>query len=77
MVQAGRGVAWLPENLIRRELDQGELIAAAPSSAYVPVDIRLYRQPFEMAPSAEKEWQLASNENCAGTVSVDCPAPQT
>lgn len=63
MVQAGRGVAWLPESLIRREMDQGELVAAAPSSAYVPVDIRLYRQPFEMAPSAEKVWQLASAEN--------------
>ena len=62
MVLAGRGVAWLPESLIRSELERGELVAAAGTSRHVTIDIRLYRQPFEMAPSAEKLWLLASSE---------------
>lgn len=61
MALAGRGVAWLPESLIRSELERGELVAAAGTSRHVIIDIRLYRQPFEMAPSAEKLWLLASS----------------
>ena len=61
MALEGRGVAWLPHSLIAPELQAGTLLAAAGSVDWnVPVEIRLYRQRAEMAPSAESLWDLAA-----------------
>ena len=60
MALAGRGVAWIPASLMASELAQGTLVMAADEAMHVPVDIRLYRQPVDMAESAEKVWRLAS-----------------
>lgn len=62
MALEGRGVAWLPHSLIAPELQAGTLLAAGSGHWNVPVEIRLYRQRAEMAPSAESLWDLAANE---------------
>ncbi len=59
MALEGRGVAWLPQSLIQEELLNGTLTRAGGSEWEVPVEIRLYRQPVDMAPAAEALWQLA------------------
>lgn len=57
MVLQGRGVAWLPRSLVLQELADGRLLPAAGEGWTVPVEIRLYRQRAELAPSAERLWQ--------------------
>ena len=61
MALEGRGIAWLPESLIVRELQCGALVAAGPEAWSIPVEIRLYRQHAEMAAVAESLWQLAAS----------------
>jgi DNA-binding transcriptional LysR family regulator len=60
MAVDGRGLAWLPRTLISEELACGDLIGGGDAAWEVPVEIRLYRQPAEMAPVAERLWALAS-----------------
>lgn len=59
MALAGRGVAWLPTSLIAGELASGALVRAGDERWEVPVEIRLYRQNAEMAPTAEDLWRAA------------------
>ena len=61
MVLQGRGMAWLPHSLVRTELDEGRLRPAGEDAWAVPVQIRLYRQPTELAPAAEGLWQRLSD----------------
>jgi len=66
MALAGRGVAWLPASLVERELAEAALVLAGDERWRVPVDIRLYRQNAQMAPTAEELWRVvggaATNE---------------
>lgn len=57
MALAGRGVAWLPQVLIDRDLEQGTLVLAGATDWHVPIGVRLYRQRHEMAPVAESLWR--------------------
>lgn len=57
MVLSGSGVAWLPESLMREELESGQLVRAGHARWDVALDIRLYRQPVLRHPSAEQFWQ--------------------
>lgn len=54
----GRGLAWLPLSLIADDLRNGTLVDAGAGAWQVPVEIRLYRQPVEMAAAAEALWTL-------------------
>lgn len=56
LVLQGRGVAWLPLSLVRTELDDGRLQAAGGPCWAIPIEIRLYRQPSDMTPAAERLW---------------------
>ncbi len=58
MAVEGRGLAWLPLSLVADELRNGTLVDAAAGAWQVPIDIRLYRQPSEMAAAAEALWRL-------------------
>lgn len=58
----GRGVAWLPYSLIKAELTQGQLVPATASDAALKLDIRLYRQKYQMSPLAEQVWLRSSEE---------------
>jgi DNA-binding transcriptional LysR family regulator len=59
MALEGRGLAWLPESLIREELTTRRLQVAGPVHWRLPVEIRLYRDPQEMTPYAEAFWRAA------------------
>ncbi|WP_019937907.1 LysR family transcriptional regulator [Bordetella sp. FB-8] len=58
MALQGRGIAWLPDMLVREDLAQGRLLRAGGPSWDVPVEICLYRQPNAMSPVAERLWSV-------------------
>ena len=60
MALAGRGIAWLPQSLIKDELTSGALKLAGSSKWHLPIEIRLYRQSSEMTPAAENLWQIVN-----------------
>lgn len=59
MALEGRGLAWLPESLVRDELAAGRLQVAGPVHWRIPVEIRLYRDPGPLGVYAEAFWQAA------------------
>ena len=62
MALAGRGIAWLPQSLIKDELAAGTLQLAGAAKWHLPIDIRLYRQRSEMTPAAENVWQIVCGD---------------
>lgn len=58
MAMAGWGVAWVPESLMRHELDSGALVRAADHSFDIAVDIRLYRSKENRRPVVERIWAV-------------------
>jgi DNA-binding transcriptional LysR family regulator len=44
MAIQGRGIAWLPENLIREDLAAKRLIPAGAAQWSIPLQIRLFRR---------------------------------
>lgn len=56
MARAGRGVAWLPQSLIARDLETGELVRSGASDWDIPMQIRLYRPRARQSPAAEAFW---------------------
>jgi DNA-binding transcriptional LysR family regulator len=60
MALDGRGLAWLPRTLAAEELLRGDLVMAGDETWCVPLEIRLYRQPAELAPVAERLWAVAT-----------------
>ncbi|MGY3697241.1 DNA-binding transcriptional LysR family regulator [Bradyrhizobium sp. USDA 3240] len=57
MVQAGRGMAWLPESLITDQLASGELVAAGSPEWHIPIEIRVFRPRSRLTPAAEAFWK--------------------
>lgn len=62
MVLAGRGIAWLPQSLIKDELASGALTLAGSQKWHLPIDVRLYRQSSEMTPAAEALWRVVAGD---------------
>lgn len=60
MALQGRGIAWLPDMLVRDDLAQGRLQRAGGPAWDVAVEICLYRQPNDMSPVAERLWAVLS-----------------
>lgn len=58
MALDGRGIAWLPRNLIRDELEGQRLVEAGTGDWHIPVEIRLFRHHAQQAPAAEAFWQV-------------------
>jgi DNA-binding transcriptional LysR family regulator len=56
MVLAGRGVAWIPESLIKEELRSGALVPAGEASWHLNAEIRLYRTLARGRPAVERFW---------------------
>lgn len=65
MAIEGRGLAWLPLSLVAEDLRTGALVDAAGGHWRIPVEIRLYRQPAEMASAAEALWRLVGGGDAA------------
>jgi DNA-binding transcriptional LysR family regulator len=60
MALDGRGLAWLPESLVREELAAGRLQPTGPAHWQIPIEIRLYRDPAPLGAYAEAFWAAAS-----------------
>ena len=60
MALDGRGLAWLPETLVRDDLALGRLVPAAGDEWNVPLEIRLYRERETMGQVAEAFWHSAT-----------------
>jgi DNA-binding transcriptional LysR family regulator len=60
MALEGRGLAWLPESLVREELASGRLQVEGPATWAIAVEIRLYRDPAPMGDHAEAFWRAAA-----------------
>ena len=56
MALDGRGMAWLPQTLIRDDLASGRLIEAAPQEWTIELEIRLYRDRSPLGKAAEEFW---------------------
>jgi LysR family transcriptional regulator, hypochlorite-specific transcription factor HypT len=59
MAKEGRGIAWLPQSLIKDDLAAGSLVAAGSLRWHIPIDIRLYRPKNVLSAAAEALWQVA------------------
>jgi len=56
MALDGRGVAWLPRSLIDEDLRTRRLVAAAPMSWRIALDIRIFRADATHKPAAQAFW---------------------
>ena len=61
MAKEGRGIAWLPQSLIKDDLAAGTLVAAGSLRWHIPIDIRLYRPRSALSAAAEALWQVAES----------------
>lgn len=61
MAKEGRGIAWLPQSLIKDDLAAGTLIAAGSLRWHIPIDIRLYRPRSALSNAAEALWEVVKN----------------
>jgi len=59
MALDARGMAWLPQTLIKDDLAAGRLIEAAPQDWWIEMEIRLYRDRSPLGKAAEDFWAAA------------------
>ena len=62
MALDGRGLAWLPETLVRDDLALARLVRAADATWDVPLQIRLYREREPQGAVAEAFWRSATRD---------------
>lgn len=71
----GRGLAWLPQSLVRDELAGGRLQVEGPARWQLPIEIRLYRDPGPLGPVAEGFWHAAAGPGVPGEETPDRHRP--
>lgn len=59
MALAGHGIAWLPESLVREELQDRRLAQSGRAQWDIPLEVRLYRAPERASHQAEAIWVAA------------------
>jgi LysR family transcriptional regulator, hypochlorite-specific transcription factor HypT len=59
MALEGRGLAWLPQSMVRDELASGRLLVAGPAHWRLPLQVRAYRDAAPLGEHAEAFWQAA------------------
>lgn len=74
MALEGRGLAWLPQSLIREELAAGRLKVAGPVHWRLALEIRLYRDPQGMTAHAEAFWRAGSARDDGAQAALAHPA---
>ncbi|MBU6466914.1 MAG: LysR family transcriptional regulator, partial [Burkholderiales bacterium] len=78
MALDGRGMAWLPQDLIAPDLAAGRLVPAAPPRWHLPIEIRLYRDKGRLADAAEDFWHsVQAAGNARADALTGCGAPAT
>lgn len=60
MALDGLGMTWLPEILIKDDLDAGHLVHSAPLHWTLDLDVRLYRSQSALGSSGEQLWEAVS-----------------
>jgi DNA-binding transcriptional LysR family regulator len=68
MLLEGRGLAWLPEILIRDELISGTIVAAGEPGSHIPVDIVLIRRNDQDTAAAEEFWNTVQTDDDHATI---------
>jgi DNA-binding transcriptional LysR family regulator len=58
MVLEGHGVGWLPETMVRHELETGRLVRAGKSEWDIDFEVRLFRPLTRLPKPAERLWSL-------------------
>ncbi len=58
MVLEGHGVGWLPETMVRHELETGKLVRAGKSEWDIDFEVRAFRPLTRLPKPAEKLWNL-------------------
>lgn len=53
-----RGLAWLPESIVRESIQAGKLVRAGSTDWDVPLEIRIYRSSERLRPSAIELWDF-------------------
>lgn len=51
-----RGLAWLPESIVRETIEAGKLVRAGSRDWDVPLEIRIYRSSERLKPTATDLW---------------------
>jgi DNA-binding transcriptional LysR family regulator len=60
LAMSGNGLCWLPESLIRNELDNGRLVLATKSDDwFLNLQVRLYRAAENSSPTIDAFWKAA------------------
>lgn len=65
MAAQGKGLAWLPESEIVREVEQGTLVIAGDNSFVIPSEIRLFRNRDPLPKAAEDFWRSLGDADTA------------
>ncbi|WP_454854325.1 LysR family transcriptional regulator [Rhizobium binxianense] len=60
LVLEGRGIAWVPESVVRTELAQKSLVESGGPQWSIPMEIRLFRPKERLSPAAETFWSFVS-----------------
>jgi len=58
MVLEGHGVGWLPETLVRHELETGRLVRAGKPEWEIDFEVRAFRPITRLPKPAERLWNL-------------------
>lgn len=58
MVLRGLGVAWLPESLVRDDLENGRLLRADCPELDIPIELRLYRSASNHRKLVDDAWEV-------------------
>lgn len=59
MVQAGWGMAWLPESLVQEEISCGDIVPASVDPYWdLTTEIRIFRHDTPLSPRAESLWSF-------------------
>lgn len=58
MVMEGFGIGWLPRELCKDQLKNGELVIAGGDDLCAPLEVRLYRGKDNLKPSLNKLWDI-------------------
>ena len=58
MVLEGHGVGWLPETLVRHELEAGRLVRAGEPEWDIDFQVRIFRPITRLPKPAERLWSL-------------------
>ncbi len=62
MAKEGRGIAWLPQSVIKDDLRAGLLLPAGGPRWHIPVEIRLYRQRSSLSAAVEALRKVVDNK---------------